>query len=342
MGTAIGEILEREEISFDFIKGRVVGIDSYNIIYQFLSSIRGPDGTPLMDSEGNVTSHLTGLLYRTVNLTGKGIKPVFVFDGVPHRLKAETIEERKKIRTEAIQKHEKALREGNLAEAKKFGSRALKLTDKMVDDAKMLLGLMGLPVIVAPNDGEAQISQMAAKGHVFGCASQDYDALLFGAPIVFRNIAVSGKRKAPGRNFYSDIEPEKIELEKNLQLLGISRQKLVWLGILVGTDFNEKFPGIGPKKALALVKKHDSFYGIVKETGFEPSFDFQEVEGVFLKPAFTENYKIEFSAPQKEKVKEFLCEQHGFNVERVENALKKLEATSSEKGLQSRLSSWFG
>lgn len=341
MGTAIGELLEKEPVSLDFLKGRVVGVDAYNIIYQFLSSIRGPDGTPLMDSEGNVTSHLTGLLYRTVNLVEKGIKPVFVFDGVAHRLKAETIAERKKIRTEAIQKHEQALREGDLAGAKKFGSRALKLTDNMVEDAKMLLSLMGLPVIVAPSDGEAQISQMALKGEIFGCVSQDYDSLLFGAPLVFRNITVSGKRKATGRNFYIDVEPEKIELEKNLSVLGISRQKLIWLGILIGTDFNEKFPGIGPKKALLLVKKHESFEGIVKETGFEPQFDYREVEKIFLSPPFSPDFKIEFISPQKEKVKEFLCEQHGFSVERVENALKKLEATSSEKGSQSRLDKWF-
>ncbi|MBI4044345.1 MAG: flap endonuclease-1 [Candidatus Diapherotrites archaeon] len=341
MGTAIGELVVKEEIELGYLSGRIVGIDSYNIIYQFLSSIRGPDGTPLMDAEGNVTSHLTGLLYRTTNLMEKGVKPVFVFDGKPHRLKEKTLEERRKTRTDAIEKHEQALREGNLEDAKKFGSRALRLSDEMISGAKKLLGYMGLPVIEAPSDGEAQISQMCARGALFGCISQDYDSLLFGTPLLLRNIAVSGKRKAPGRNFYVDVAPEKIELSKNLEALGISREKLIWIAILIGTDFNEKFPLIGPKKALALVKKFNSFGEIVKETGFEPGFDYREIEEIFLNPPYSQDFKIEFQLPDREKILDFLVSQHGFSSIRVESALKKLEGKSSEKGGQSNLEKWF-
>mgnify|MGYP001558540082 FL=1 len=319
----------------------MVGIDSYNIIYQFLSSIRGPDGTPLMDADGNVTSHLTGLLYRTTNLMEKGVKPIFVFDGKPHKLKEKTLVERHKIRTDAIEKHEQALKEGNLEDAKKFGSRALKLSDEMISDAKKLVSYMGLPVIEAPSDGEAQISQMCLKGKIFGCVSQDYDSLLFGTPLLLRNIAVSGKRKAPGRNLYVDVAPEKVELQKTLESLGISRENLVWMGILIGTDFNEKFPMIGPKKALALVKKFDSFEQIIKETGFEPGFDYKEIEQIFLNPPYSEDFKIEFRPPDKEKILDFLVTQHGFSSQRVESALKKLEEKSSEKGGQSSLEKWF-
>src|SRR3989344_2698103 len=177
MGTPIGDLVVKEEISLDFLSGRTVGVDSYNVIYQFLSSIRGPDGTPLMDSHGNITSHLTGLLYRTANLLEKGIKPVFVFDGEPNKLKAKTIKERVKIRTEATQKHEQAIKDGDLNTAKKFGSRALHLKPEMVEDAKELLGYMGLPVVQAPSDGEAQVAHMVSGGALYGCVSQDYDSL---------------------------------------------------------------------------------------------------------------------------------------------------------------------
>ena len=340
MGTAIGELVEREEIALDFLNGRKVGVDSYNIIYQFLSSIRGQDGTPLMDSEGRVTSHLTGLLYRTVNLLEKGIKPVFIFDGEPHKLKSETIKERKKIRTEAIEKHEKALKEGKLEEAKKYGARALKLTDEMVEDAKKLLNYMGLPVVQAPSEGEEQISGMVASGDLYGCVSQDFDPLLFGCPILLRNIAITGKRKVPNKDLYIEVNPEKVELETLLKQLKINREKLIWLGILIGTDFNEKFPRVGPKTALALVQKHNSFEGIIKETNHSPDFDYHEVEGIFLKPEFKKEYKIEFKLPEKDKVKDFLCRKHDFGEERVENALNKLEAKASEKGEQSRLGQW--
>ena len=340
MGTAIGELLEKKEISLEFLNGRTLGFDSHNIIYQFLSSIRGPDGTPLMDSEGNVTSHLTGLLYRTVNLMERGIKPVFVFDGKPHKLKKETLEERKKIRTEAIEKHETALKEGNLDEAKKYGSRALKLTDDMVSDAKKLLRDMGLPVVEAPSEGEAQAACMVSKGDLYGAVSQDYDTLLFGTPLFFRNITVSGRRKIPGKNIYIEQHPEMIELEKTLSSLSLTRQKLIWLSILIGTDFNEKFPKIGPKTALQLVRKHDSFEKIISETSHTPNFDYKEIEEIFLKPEHTEEYSLKFSPPNKEAIKEFLCEKHDFSEERVENALTKLEQKSTEKGQQSRLDSW--
>jgi len=341
MGTAIGELLERQKIELEFLSGKTVGVDSYNIIYQFLSSIRGADGTPLMDSEGNVTSHLTGLLYRTSNLFEKGVKPVFVFDGKPHKLKGETLKERHKIRTEAFRRHEKALKEGALEEARKFGARALSLSEEMLKDAKTLIAALGFPMIEAPMEGEAQISVMCSEGKLFGAVSQDYDCLLFGCPKVFRNITISGKRKAPGKSYYIDISPEFIELRKNLEVLNITRQKLVWLALLIGTDFNEKFPKIGPKTALKLVQEHDSFESIIEATKFKPEFDFKEVEEIFLKPHSTTDYKIEFKPPNEEKVLEFLCEKHDFNRERVESVLKRLEKKLSEKGSQQSLSNWF-
>ncbi len=342
MGTPIGDLVLKEEISLDFLSGRIVGIDSFNVLYQFLSSIRGPDGTPLMDSSGNITSHLTGLLYRTTNLLERGVKPVFVFDGKHHTLKEETIKARIKIRTDAKQKHEEAIKAGDLAEAKKFGSRSMHLTLQMVEQAKELLGYLGLPVVQAASEGEAQIAFMAKNGDVFGCVSQDYDSLLFGAPLVFRNITVSGKRKVPGKNIYIDVSPEKIDLEKALGLLKIDRQKLVWLSILVGTDFNEKFPKIGPKTALELVQKNDSFEKIIRETKFEPEFDYAEIEEIFLKPKFSGDFKIEFREPQVEKVVGFLCEKHDFSEDRVRSALNKIVQKSKEKGAQARLDAWFG
>lgn len=341
MGTAIGDLVLKEEISLDALKGRTLGIDSYNILYQFLTIIRSSDGTPLMDSHGNITSHLAGLLYRTTNLMEKGMKPVFVFDGKPHKLKAETLEARTRIRTEAGKKYKKALREGKAEEARKYGQQAARLTDEILDDAKTLISALGLPMVQAPSEGEAQIAHMVEKGKLYGCISQDFDALLFGAKRLYRNITVTGKRKLPGRNVYIDVKPELIDLEKTLNALGIDRRKLVWIGLLIGTDFNEKFPNIGPKTALKLVQGHNKFEKIIEETKHKPSFDYEEIEEIFLKPSFTDDYKIEFKAPDREKVKDFLCTKHDFAVERVENALGKLEEKVQEKGGQSSLDAWM-
>jgi len=332
--------LEKQKIDLDFLEARKVGVDSFNILYQFLSSIRGMDGSPLMDSRGRVTSHLTGLFYRTINLLDRDIKPVFVFDGKPSELKSKTREKRNKIRTEAEKKMKKARKEGDLKEARKFAQQAVRLTGEMVDQAKELVELMGLPVVQATSEGEAQIAQMAAKGDLYGCVSQDYDALLFGTNRLLRNITVSGRRKVPGKDYYYDIKPEMIELDKTLAALKIDRQKLVWIGILIGTDFNEKFPKIGPKTALKLVQKHNKFEDIVKETGHSPCFDYREIEEIFLKPSFSKDYSIKFGLPDRQKLIEFLCEEHSFSKDRVQNSLNKLEEKLSERGQQSRLDQW--
>jgi len=340
MGVAFGSLINKKEISLDFLRERKVGVDSYNIIYQFLSSIRGPDGTPLMDSKGNVTSHLTGLLYRTSNWLEKGIKPVFVFDGPPIVLKSKTLEDRIRVRTDAKEKHEKALKEGNMEDAKKYGSRALHVTKDMVDDAKFLIKALGLPVIQAPHDGEAQISFMVDNEDLYGAISQDYDVLLYGGKRLLRNIATSGKKKLPGRNVYVDVAPEIIEETEVEKQLGINREKLIWLGILIGTDFNQKFPKIGPKTALKLVKSNNSFEDIIKETKFEPDFDYNEIVNIFMNPASTCDYRINFSVPDNEKVKKFLCDKHDFSEQRVDSVLEKIKAINSEKTAQTRLDMW--
>ncbi|MEK6959384.1 MAG: flap endonuclease-1 [archaeon] len=344
MGVNLSELVDKEEISLEFLAGKKVGIDSYNMLYQFLASIRGPDGMPLADSHGNVTSHLTGLYYRTLNLLEKGIKPIYVFDGKPSTLKSETLKKRREVRTDAEAKSSTALKEGNLADAQKFGSRALRLTPDMVGEAKDLLRCMGVPVIEAPQEGEAQASVMSNKGQIFGAVSQDFDCLLFGANNLFRNIGITGKRKVAGKNFYVDVKPEYIQSEKVFAKLGIDRKKLIWLGILVGTDFNEKFPRIGPKTALKLVQQHNSFEEIIKETKHEPDFDYRDVEELFTNPVSIEvpESDLELKSPDKEKIIKFLVEKHDFSLDRVESTIGAFLKKKEESEKQKSLGAWFG
>jgi len=269
-----------------------------------------------------------------------GIKPVFVFDGEPHKLKEKTREERKSSRLTAMDKFEEAKKKGDEKKARKYAQQAVQLTGEMIEGAKRLVELMGLPIVQAPSEGEAQAAQMVEKGDLYGCVSQDYDALLFGTEKLLRNITVSGKRKAPGKDYYYDVKPEEISLKASLEKLGISRQKLVWLGVLVGTDFNEKFPKVGPKTAIKLVQKFDSFEAIEKETGHELEIAVEDLEELFLKPDFNKDYKIEFKEPDAGGITDFMCKEHDFSEERVKSALEKLEAKASEKGEQSRLGAW--
>jgi len=343
MGVNISELVEKEEIALDYLSGKKVGIDSYNMLYQFLASIRGPDGLPLADSHGFVTSHLTGLFYRTLNLVELGIKPVFVFDGLPSKLKANTLKKRKEIRTDAEKKSSSALQGGNLEDAQKFGSRALKMTPEMIIEAKQLLIHMGIPVVEAPQEGEAQASVMVSKGQLFGVVSQDFDCLLFGANHLFRNVGITGKRKVAGKNFYVEVKPQHLELESVEKQLGITREKLIWLGILVGTDFNEKFPRIGPKTALKLVKEAKSFEEIIEKTKYEPDFDYKEIVDVFFNPVSVDVplKALDAIEPNKAKVMEFLVEKHDFSKDRVESTLDAFIKKKEEIEKQRSLSQWF-
>ncbi|MFA5358110.1 MAG: flap endonuclease-1 [archaeon] len=344
MGVNLSDLVEKEEISLDFLSGKRVGIDSYNMLYQFLASIRGADGLPLADSHGNTTSHLAGLFYRTINLIEKEIHPIYIFDGKPSELKKETLKKRTAVRTDAEQKASTALKEGDLEEARKMGSRALRMTPEMIEEAKELLRLMGIPVIEAPQEGEAQASVMSSRGQLFGVVSQDFDCLLFGANNLFRNVGITGKRKVAGKNFYVDIKPQRIESNKVLKQLAISRKKLIWLAILIGTDFNAKFPKIGPKTALKLVQQNNSFEEIIKVSKFEPEFDYKEIEEVFMNPVSIEvpAKDLEPRKPDKEKIIDFLVSKHDFSPERIGNALDRIILAREEKEKQRSINQWFG
>jgi flap endonuclease-1 len=340
MGTPIGSILEKERISLDQLDGLKLGIDAFNLLYQFLSIIRGYDGSPLMDGQGRVTSHLSGLFYRTTSLVEKGIKPVFVFDGKAPELKRDTQEKRNQGRTDAHKKFEKAKKEGKDAEARKYAMQATKLTSEIIESGKELISLMGFPVVQAPSEGEAQIADMVKDGKLEGCISQDYDALLFGTPILYRNITLGGKRKVPGKNYSVDVYPEKIDVATNVKRLGITREKLVWIAMMCGTDFNLKFPKIGAKTGLKIVQGCDTFEAVIEKTQYTPDFDYAEIRDIFLKPEASKDYTLPFNPPNEEKLREFLIEEHAFSKERVDNTLNKLLSKAKDTGTQSRLGAW--
>ncbi|MGB8216981.1 MAG: flap endonuclease-1 [Candidatus Methanoperedens sp.] len=338
MGVDLGDLFDKKEIELTELKGKIIAIDAYNTLYQFLSIIRQRDGTPLIDSHGEITSHLSGFLYRTTNLVEAGIKPVFVFDGAPPAFKNNTIEERKKIRTEAKEKWDEAKAKGDEEEAFKHAQASSRIGGNMIEDAKSLLGFMGVPVVQAPSEGEAQAAFMVSEKKAYAAGSQDYDSLLFGASIMVRNLAVSGKRKLPGKSVYVEVKPELIELEIGLIKLGISREQLVDIALLVGTDYNEGIKGIGPKKALKLIKKHGSIVGALGELNAEIK-NLAEIKALFLAPAVTPEYELRWKKPDSAAIIKFLCEGHDFSQERVSKAVERLIEASDEG--QKTLDKWF-
>lgn len=330
MGVDLGDLFPKRPLALESLRSRTVAVDAHNVLYQFLSIIRQPDGTPLRDSRGRVTSHLSGLIYRTTNLVEAGIKPVFVFDGRPPPLKAATLEVRSAARAEAEVKWKAAVEVGAEEEAFRWAQASSRITREMVAESKVLLEAMGVPTVQAPSEGEAQAAHMARKGDAWAAASQDYDSLLFGAPRLIRNMAVTGKRKLPRRNVYVDVQPEEIVLDEGLAGLSLTREQLITLGILVGTDFHPGIRGVGPKKALKLVKEHGTLERALAALG-QTIENGRLIEEFFRNPDVTEEYDLKPRPPSPERILKVLCDEHDFSRERVGKALERLKEAAGAK-----------
>jgi len=323
MGLQIGEIISRREIELHELKGKTIAVDAFNAIYQFLSSIRQPDGTPLMDSAGNITSHLSGIFYRNTSLLADGIKLIYVFDGEYHFLKGKTQEMRGEIKKTAREKYEKAKEEEDIDSMRKYANGFIKLNDEMISECKELLEAMGIPVIQAPGEGEMQCAQLVKDGGAWAVGSQDYDALVVGGSRLLQNLTLSKKRKTA--NGYVDITTEIIDYQQVLNELEINADQLISLAILVGTDFNPKgIKGIGPKKALALVRQKKYPVEIFREVEHQADFDWKEVFEIFKKPNVRKNLDVKFPKLSEEKIINLLVEKHEFSLDRVKKNLEKL------------------
>jgi flap endonuclease-1 len=342
LGVDFKDLVPKTPIKLEDLSGKIIAIDAYNAIYQFLSIIRQPDGTPLKDSAGHITSHLSGLFYRTSNLVEMGLKPIYVFDGIPPTLKAAEIERRKQVKVQAITSYEKAAAKGDTEKMRIFAQAATSMKDYMQEDSRELLEMMGLPWINAPSEGEAQAAHLTKKGEADYCASQDYDSLLFGAPRMLRNITISGRRKRG--NAYIEVVPEVMELSKTLSGTGLTYEQLIDVGILIGTDFNpDGIKGLGPKTALKLIKQHGSLENAlpyIKNASFpvEPNC----IRQVFLHPEVTNNYKLKWCEPNVEGVVDLMVRQKEFSEDRIRKSLDKMLAGSKKQKSKMTLEKWFG
>ena len=340
----MGGLVDPKTVTIDDLSGHIIAFDGNNILYQFLSIIRGRSGEPLKDRKGRITSHLSGIIYRNSNLIEAGIKVAYVFDGTPHKFKSRVLKTRNRNRSEAKILYEKAVKEGKAEEAKRFGQRSIVATTDIISDAKKLLSLMGVPWVQAPGEGEAQSSYMTRKGDVWGTASQDFDSLIYGSERLIRNLSITGRRKLPRKNVYVKIEPELIELNRYLRALDLTLEQLIDVSILVGTDYNPKgIKGIGPKTALKLVTKHGSLkeaLPYIKNAEFPHPVE--EIQELFLNPHVTDDYTLRWKLPDRPGLLAFLSGEHDFDRNRVHKAVDKIEKGFEKEKTKTTLDKWFG
>ncbi|MEK6950615.1 MAG: flap endonuclease-1 [Nanoarchaeota archaeon] len=351
MGLQLKDLVVKREVSLADLKGKVLAVDSYNYLYQFLTTIRNVDGTVFTDRKGRVTSHLIGLFNRTTSLMEQGLKLVFVFDGKAPEIKLKTWEKRSAVKAEALLKLKEAEKEGDVEAMKRFASRTAILNKAMIEDAKLIIATLGLPVIQAPSEGEAQAAHLVKNGDAYACISQDYDNLIFGCPLLLRNLSLEGRRKKTGTLGYEKIKPELISLKEVLQHLGISHEQLLLLAILMGTDYNPGgIKGIGPKTALKLVKEHPQAGGgpgqaksaerLFEQAGWSkhfPDLEWKEVYDTIKFMPVTDEYMLDWQPLDEKKLFHLLVEEYDFSAERVQSKLEKLKSGQTQlkqKGLK--------
>ncbi len=352
------------ETTLDTYLGRVVAIDASMQLYQFMIQIRAMSGgnagsglaQQLTNADGEVTSHIHGFFTRSIRLMESGLKPVFVFDGKPPTLKGGILAKRKAQKekaerdlaeaeaklAEASETADAEARDNAIEEANRLAKRSIHVTKEHNEDIKQLLKLMGIPVIEAPCEAEAQCAELCKKGKVFAIGTEDMDSLTFGTPILLRNLTQPQSVKKP----VLEIHYAKLLGPDGLNM---TKEQFIDLCILCGCDYCENIKGIGPKTALKLIREHGSLEEVLKNidrTKHSVPEDLEQnlpaVRNLFVNPEVTPGEEVEltFSSPDEEAISKYLCEKHGFDPERVKKSLERLKKAKSSSS-QKRMESFF-
>lgn len=328
------------EQKFDGYFGRKVAVDASMHIYQFMVVVGRQGEQQLTDEAGEVTSHLQGMFYRTVRMLEAGIKPLYVFEGKPPELKTALLGQRGERRADATADLERAKEAGDAEAVEKYAKRTVKVTRQHNDECKRLLRLMGVPVLDAPGEAEAQCAKLCAAGHVYGVATEDMDTLTFGAPRVIRHLMAPSSRE-------KEQPVTEFDRAAALQALGLTDDAFTDLCVLLGCDYCPRIPGVGPVRALELIRKHGSIERAldhVDRTKLPASYPHAEAARLFKEPDVIKEETLpqfKWTAPDEAGLVEFLAKEKGFNEERVRAAVARVNRAKG-KASQGRLESFFG
>jgi flap endonuclease-1 len=322
--------------------GRKVAIDASMCLYQYLIAVRQSDGQQLTSEDGETTSHLLGMFYRTIRLVENGIKPMYVFDGKPPVLKGGELEKRMIRKKEALKQQEDIKDTATVEEMVRYEKRSVRVTKEQNNEAKKLLELMGIPYVDAPCEAEAQCAELAVAGKVFAAASEDMDTLCYSPPYLLRHLTFAEARKMP---------IDQIDYQKAMEGLEMDKQTFIDLCILLGCDYCETIKGVGPVTAFKLIKEHGSLDNIVKWIEENPgstkfkvpeNWPYAEARELFLHPDVSPGSEInlKWQEPKVDELVEFMVKQKGFSEDRVRSGAEKLKK-GLKGGVQGRLDGFF-
>ncbi len=310
-----------EDISFEDVAGSVVAVDAHNWLYRYLTTtVRFTRDAAYTTADGTEVANLIGVVQGLPKFFEHDLTPVFVFDGSVTEMKAEEIAERREQREKRESKLEDAREAGDATEIARLDSQTQRLTDAILTTTREVLQLLDVPVIEAPAEGEAQAAHMARQDAVDYVGTEDYDALLLGAPLTLRQLTSSG-------------DPELMDFQATLEKHDVTWEQLVDAAILMGTDFNAGVDGVGPKTAIKLVKEHGDLWGALEAK--EAHVDHADrIRDLFLTPAVTDDYDLDLTVnPDVEAAREFVVDEWGIAPDEVEKGFERIEESVTQTGL---------
>jgi flap endonuclease-1 len=319
---ALRDIAVIESIAFDDLGGSVVAIDAHNWLYKYLTTtVKFTDSSVYTTERGDEVANLLGIVQGLPKLVEADITPVFVFDGVPTDLKSDEIASRRAEREAVEARLDEARERGDAIEIARLESRTQRLTEVIHETTRGLFDRLEVSYVDAPAEGEAQCAHMARHDpQVDYAGSDDYDTMLFGAPLTLRQLTSAG-------------DPELLNLDATLDHLDISWEQLVDVGILSGTDFNEGLEGVGPKTALSAIREHGDIWGVLDERGASiPNVD--RIRELFLQPSVTDEYTLDGpGSPDVAAARSFVTDEWEIPVEEVDRGFARLEECRTQTGL---------
>ena len=318
---ALREIAVVEPIPFGDLQGSVVAVDAHNWLYRYLTTtVRWTNSGAYTTPDGTEVANLIGIVQGLPKFFEHEIVPVMVFDGGPSELKTDEIESRREQREEYEDQLETAREEGDAVTIARLESFTQRLTPTIQETSRELLSLLDVPVVEAPAEGEAQAAHMARKGDADYVGSEDYDALLFGAPLTLRQLTSNG-------------DPELMDLEATLEAHDLTLEGLIDVAILVGTDFNPGVDGVGPKTALSLVQEHGDLWSALEAYGGHVESG-DRVRALFRDPAVTDDYAFTAEIdPDVEAARAYVCEEWSVDPGEVARGFERIEESLVQTGL---------